>query len=540
MLRRLALVLALSVAHSTVAQTFTSSNLPIVIINTGGQPIPNEPKITADMGIIYNGPGQVNTITDPPNEYNGKIGIELRGSTSQQLSPKKPYGIELRDVAGNDIEAPLLGMPAGDDWVLIAPYSDKSLMRDVLTYIVARGMMDWAPRTRFCEVVLNGTYMGVFALIEKIERGKDRVDIAKLTTDDLSGDDVTGGYILKLDKTEGGGTVGGWYSEYTAGSGGSIFFQYEYPKPEVIMPQQKSYIQNFVNSYEDALKGPDYLDPDIGYARYIDEDSFVDFLIVNELTRNVDGYRLSTYLYKDKDSNNSRMKMGPVWDFNIALGNANYCDGGLTTGWAFQFNTVCPGDFWQVPFWWERLLGSPLFRNRVVNRWRELREEHLSDSNLMRLVDSLNTDLGAASARNFERWPILGSWIWPNNFVGGSYSAEINYLKNWITQRTAWLDLAMEDLTKPSYNADEYFEPIQFPNPAAAEVNFDYYVHDYEDVKITVYDSWGHSVEVLEDRSHPNGYNRLTWQPTTLATGIYLYQVLINERVATTGKFFRP
>lgn len=154
-------------AQQSIAQVaFSSSNLPIVVINTNGQEIVDEPKISADMGIIFNGPGVRNNLTDPFNNYDGKIGIEIRGSTSQSF-PKKQFGFELLDEAGESVDASLLGLPAKDDWILFAPYNDKSLMRDVLAYRLAHDLDGYASRFKYCELVLNGQYHGIYVLLEK-------------------------------------------------------------------------------------------------------------------------------------------------------------------------------------------------------------------------------------------------------------------------------------------------------------------------------------------------------------------------------------
>ncbi|HMR57666.1 MAG TPA: CotH kinase family protein, partial [Cyclobacteriaceae bacterium] len=173
---------AVAMNFSGYTQTL-SSNLPIVVINTAGATILDDPKIVADMGIIDNGPGQRNSVTDTYNNYSGKIGIEIRGSSSQSF-PKKQYSIELRDATGEGVSAPLLGLPPEEDWVLFAPYNDKTLMRDVLAYKIGRDLNRYAPRTRFCELVLNGNYEGIYVLIEKIKRDNNRVDINKLNPDE--------------------------------------------------------------------------------------------------------------------------------------------------------------------------------------------------------------------------------------------------------------------------------------------------------------------------------------------------------------------
>ena len=212
------------------AQTVTRSKLPIVSINTNGRAIPDEPKITATMQIRWREDGSFNEITDPPTHYNGYIGIEMRGSTSQGISPKKPYSIETRDVLGNAIDSAILKMPKENDWALIAPYSDKSLMRDALTYHLAASFMPYAPRLRFCDVILNGQYQGIYAMTEKIKRDKNRVDISKLDSLNLVGDALTGGYILKIDKTTGAQpTTLGFLSQYTSGTQGARnYYLYHY------------------------------------------------------------------------------------------------------------------------------------------------------------------------------------------------------------------------------------------------------------------------------------------------------------------------
>jgi hypothetical protein len=285
------------------AQTFTSSNLPIIVIDTHGATIPDDTKLTADMGIIDNGVGQTNHPTDPFTDYNGKIGIELRGSSSQ-FFPKQPFGIELRDEQGVGISAPLLGMPAEEDWILNATYNDKSLMRDVLAYKLGRDLGRYAPRTRYCELVVNGDYRGIYILIERIKRDKARVDISKLESTEITGDDVTGGYILKIDKATGNSGFGfnSAIPPLSRDYNQVINFQYEYPKFDEIQNEQMLYIKSYVKNFELVLNSSSYKDDKNGYKKFIDVNSFIDFFIMNEVTKNVDGYRLSTFLYKDRDS----------------------------------------------------------------------------------------------------------------------------------------------------------------------------------------------------------------------------------------------
>ena len=141
------LIFIFSIKLTAQTVNFTQSTLPIVIINTNGRAIPDEPKITATMKIVFNGTGQINRLSDQTFHFNGTIGIETRGSSSQFISEKKPYSVEVRDLQGEDLAVSLLGMPKESDWALIAPYSDKSLIRDAVIYQLAASMMAWARRS---------------------------------------------------------------------------------------------------------------------------------------------------------------------------------------------------------------------------------------------------------------------------------------------------------------------------------------------------------------------------------------------------------
>ncbi|NJL59632.1 MAG: spore coat protein CotH [Desulfobacteraceae bacterium] len=421
----------LSPAISAADGLLTSSDLPIVVIDTNGQTISDEPKIEAQMGIIDNGQGIRNYLTDPFNGYNGKIGIEVRGGSSQNF-PKKQYAVETRDDAGNDVDVSLLDMPAESDWILSAPYTDKTLIRNMLVYKLSNDMGHYASRTRFCEVVINGDYQGVYVLMEKIKRGKNRVNISSLKSDAISGDNLSGGYIIKIDKLKGQDTLG-WYSAYS-NFGREIYYQYHYPKQEDIVSEQKDYIQDYIERFEMLMAGDTYKD---GYPAIINTGSFADFLILNELSRNVDGYRLSTFMFKDKDSKGGKLTMGPVWDFDLGFGNADYYDGYLTSGWQADFSY---SDDNQIPFWWKRLRDDPAFQNIVRARWQALREDILKSDRINSLIDEMSGITVESRVRNFTRWPILGKYVWPNKFIGKTYADEISYLKTWIAQRFLWLD----------------------------------------------------------------------------------------------------
>jgi hypothetical protein len=303
-------------------------------------------------------------------------------------------------------------------------------------------MGHWAAHCRYVEVLLNNNYIGVYVLLEKIKRGASRVDIPKLKTTDIAGDALTGGYIFKIDKIDAGEE--GWFSQvapYNAARNQKIQFIYYYPKTADIVTQQKDYLKNYMDSFELALKGNSFQDTVTGFRKYADVNSFIDYSIANELSRNVDGYRLSSYFYKDKKSKGGKIIAGPVWDYDIAFRNANYCEGSSTNGWAYQFNSICNNDTWLMPFWWERFMQDTAYKASLRCRWKQLRQTTLSNQHINFLIDSINTLLGEAQQRHFQRWPTLGQYVWPNPTpIPATYADEISTLKQWLTNRVSWID----------------------------------------------------------------------------------------------------
>ncbi len=534
---RHALFLFLFVAAPAFAQDveFTSSNLPIVLIDTEGLDIPDEPKIPARMQIVDNGPGQRNAVTDAPTGYDGFIGIEVRGSTSQ-LFPKKQYGVETWDADGDDIDVSLLGFPEEEDWILYAPYSDKALMRNVLAYDLARQMGRYASRTRFCEVVLNGEYQGVYVLMEKIKRDDERVDVNNLKDDEVEGDDLTGGYIFKIDKTTGSDPVGGWTSPFPSPANDTTLVRYLFEDPDAddIVPEQAAYIEGVVTGFETAMASDDFEDPGTGYPAYIDLGAFVDFFLVNEIGKNVDGYRLSSFFHKDKDSNDPLLKAGPVWDFNLAFGNVNYNGGGATS--QLQVEWTDPAATFPIPFWWPKLAESESFRTALQARWAELRQGPLHTDSLMAQVDATAALLGEAQARNFERWPVLGEYVWPNAAgweTRDTYAAEVDYLKDWLSARMAWLDADVMRAIAVEPGADGRFGlSAPWPNPARGTVRLALGLDAPSDATVDVFDVRGRRVVRLWDGPLADGAV-LSLDTAALPAGVYLVRAMAEGAVAT-------
>ena len=472
--------------NPATATTFSSSNLPLVIINTpNNQNIPDEPKLQASMKIIDNGLGNINHLTDFPNAYNKLIGIEQRGSSSGGF-PQKSYGFETRNTDGSILDTIILGMPIEHDWILYAPYNDKTCLRNNITYDLSSKMGHYAAKSKLCELVVNGQYQGIYYLMEKIKRDQNRVDIAKLLPTDNSGDELTGGYIFKIDKTTGNSNIA-WTSNYPAADGSPINFQHHYPTYDVITPQQNAYIHSYVDSFENALNGPNYTDPLIGYRKYIKHKSFIDFMLLNEISKNVDGYRLSSFLHKEKNSNGGELRMGPVWDFNLAWWNADYCNGNLSTGWAYEFGNVCTGGF-QVPTWWEIFMSDPWFQEEVKCRWTSLRQGVLSRDFLFHFIDSVALYIDEAKDRHFEKWPILGTYTWPNpSPIPADFAGEITALKQWIDDRTAWMDQNLPGICHLSLAENTVFNNLSlYPNPVEESFTIELFASNPSELSLKI------------------------------------------------------
>jgi hypothetical protein len=324
-------------------------------------------------------------------------------------------------------------------------------MRNAFVYATARDMGSYAPRTMHVDLVLNGEYMGVYTFTEKIKRDPERVDIAKLLPTDVSGDELTGGYIIKVDKTTGSGGDG-WYSQLPpayAPNGPDVYIQYDEPDADEIVAQQAQYIEAYVDSFESALTSPFPADPNTGFPHFIEPVSFADLLLINELMRNVDGYRISTFYHKDKASKGGRLVAGPVWDFDITGGNADYCDGWKTTGWAYRFGQVCGTAPQQVSGWWQLLMAQPAFQRVVRCRWEELKMDALSIASIDARIDSMAAMLNESQGFNFKVWPLLGAYTWPNYYIAEDYAGEVDTLKWFIHQRWNWIDAQLPVATQP-------------------------------------------------------------------------------------------
>lgn len=416
---------------SITAQNFTDSNLPIVVITTdNGANIPDEPKVLGTMKIIWHQDGSRNYMSDIDNpeflNYDGRIGIEIRGSSSQMFN-KKPYGLEtLQDdnITNNNVS--IFGMPEENDWILNSLAYDQTGMRDFLSYELSEALGQYASRCQYCEVVINGNYNGLYVFMEKIKPDKGRVNIEKMNQTCNNYPEVTGGYITKADKTTGGDPVawtmqgyggGGW----GGGWGNSTDFIHHYPKPSDITNAQNNYIHGVFNDLA-SVSNQHNTSAASGIPSVIDIPSFVDFMMIAEFASNVDVYSFSTFFHKDRMG---KLRAGPVWDYNLAFGFDAFGNRSKYDVW--QFNNQDNNG----PKFWKDLFDTDLFRCYLAKRWFELTEpgQPLNYDRVCNRIDEIDALITEAVARDNQRWNQMNQ-----------HAQYVNNMKTWIQQRINWLN----------------------------------------------------------------------------------------------------
>jgi hypothetical protein len=444
------MTLYVSLSNPSFAPDPTNINLPTVNIDTGGVPIAD--KVTEVPGTITIASGQTSYL--PNSSDTDNTGTFKWHGTSTILMPKKPYHIKLNtslDLLNTmGLKCPYVtssGKKTCDkskSYILLANYDDKTFLRDWAASALANAipigngylnspadsptpsgtaaLMPWAPHSLFVEVYLNGVYEGNYQLIEEVKVDSHRVNITELTETDTAPADITGGYLLEFDDHH--AEVYNWLTPHGLPIG--IVDPDFTPDPEI--PQQTSYIQNYVDTAETALYSSNYTDPILGWRAYFDEASVVNFYIVNDVMGNVDGgaFNSSDYFYKNQ--NNPLLYFGPIWDFDVSSGNTNYS------------SIVNPTVPWtQHHAYYYQWFGDSGFVADLTTQWNTLQ----SNGVFTKWLASINTEaatLQQSQANNFGRWPMQGIMVWPNPQASGSYAGELAYMTNWITLRIAYLD----------------------------------------------------------------------------------------------------
>jgi hypothetical protein len=408
-----------------------SSNLPVVVLHTqraGVLPILGSDMVSGSASVFEPRAGGRTTLNGPA-AVSARAGVRIRGNSSRAF-PQKSYAFELRAGGSDEDEGEFVaGMPSEADWALVAPsWVDRSLIRTALAFGLSRSIGRYAPRVRLCEAfvvetggaVAMASYLGVFALTEKIERDKDRVAVDVLPADATGEPLVTGGYVFRVDH------------EVFDFQAGGLNFGFVYPEPEeMALPErqpQKVYLQRQMQEFSEALAGPGFKHPRTGksYADYVDVGSFIDINLLQALIKNVDAFRFSSYFHKARGG---KVVMGPIWDVDRSAGST-HDDGARATSpteWA-RLDGTNPLTW----VWFGRLGSDPAWKSAHARRWKELAAGPFSPATIHASIDRLAAEVAEAQRRHFARWAVMTP-------EGGSHEHEIEVLKSFFTARVPWI-----------------------------------------------------------------------------------------------------
>lgn len=418
------------------------THLPLVIIDTGGQEIPGkrtgetdafgewlyttaadgQDVINISIAIIDN-QDRNNHPSDAP-ALTTTTEIRVRGHSSREFE-KSSYQLDFVDEKGEAAPAAVMGMPAHSEWVLNGPYLDKSLVRNYMWYNISGEAMEWAPNVRYCELIINGDYRGLYLMVESITNGED----CRLNLSTTSKNLKATGYLLRGDRTaeEDLGSVRDIYSYLERMLNQRTDILIKYPRRSELTEELREEIELDFAEFEKALYSYDYDTDDYGYWNYIDVDNFVDYFLINEFSFNSDAGRYSTYLYKDLEG---KYKLA-VWDFN------NACDNYVDDEMGIDRITM------HSRYWFFMLCKSEDFVERILERYDELRHGVLSEAYLLNYIDDTLAYLGPAVDRNSERWnEAMTQWEPLIPVSRNVYSTEeaAEQLKEWLYERGLWLD----------------------------------------------------------------------------------------------------
>jgi len=424
-----------------VARAFdVGLDLPILLLDNygAGELDPNNRVFVDTAFMTFGLQGGVASLSATPAIATRAI-FHIRGQSTATF-PKRPYRVELRDNQNEDADWPVFDLPAESDWALRGPFADKALIRDSFVYSLGRDMGMQAPRWAFCDFYLNvdsgpvtqDDYQGVYLVVETIKNARNRLDLAQLHEDDLTLPDITGGYIFKFEWLAAeepvlAGNCGG-------GFGDPCWSELEVVDPSPLMPEQAAWLTDHIQTFHDLLHASNYADPTSGYASLIDVDSFVDQLIINELSREMDSYIRSAVFYKDRDT---RIFAGPLWDYNLTFGVGGFFENDQTAGWQYEQERQNMNNDW-----FPRLVTDPAFVGRIAARWRELRQGLLSNAEIDARINRLTAPLVNAANRNFQRWPNLSErdvemFVTPTN---PTWDGQVQFMRDWMLERVVWLD----------------------------------------------------------------------------------------------------
>lgn len=382
-------------------------NIPVIYIDTKGQGIyDKENYVKGTIRVL-----DPEKLYSDVEEFTATMGIRGRGNSTWSF-PKKPWKVKL------DSKASILGMPADKEWCLLANYADRTLLRNFVTMEISKRCgFSWTPRMVSVEVYLNSQYQGVYTFCEHKKVSSDRVDI------DVDAGDV----YLEIEQQQDETTC--WWTDMGVPM---MFSDPEEPSAELLAE-----IKKYISDFETCLYSPDFDDPDKGYAAYLDVKSFIDYYIVQELAKNTDGnLRKSTFITKKKGG---KMEMYHLWDFDLTFGNNGWFLHEPEGYWVKDYAPDCNiGDNW-----FNRMFRDPVFVEMVQDRMEELRPQLES---IPAFIDEQVLYLDKAKDRNFKVWDINESVDWVNCPSLGSYEKEVEFFKEFYTERLEWMYDAINKL----------------------------------------------------------------------------------------------
>ena len=334
------------------------------------------------------------------------IKIRGRGNSTWGVHPKKPYQLKF------DEKTEMLGMPKDKKWIFLAEFSDKALIRNKIAFEMGYlSQLDYTPQSVFAEVVINGTYNGVYHISQKVEESDNRV---------VLGDT---GYLLEIDQ------LGRLDPDDVYFRTNKFLINIKEPETEY-NSNEFNYVSDLINEFENVLMGVQFADPQLGYAKYIDIDSFIDWYLISEITKNQDSKEFSSIFLNVIPG--EKIKMGPLWDFDLAFGNVDYSECEYPTG------------FWVKDHaWYARLFEDEVFVEKVKNRFLYYKE---NQNFILEKMDFYANQLKWSQHENDLKWDLFGRYVWPNPVVYDSHQAEVDHLKNWYIERMNWLDAAYKEL----------------------------------------------------------------------------------------------
>lgn len=350
---------------------------------------------------------------------NDTIEIRGRGNSTWGLA-KKPYRIKFNN------KRHLLNMKDdAKDWVLLANYADKTLIRNAVAFDVGQFIgMEFTPSVKFADVYLNNVYIGNYFVTDQIEAGKNRVDIDRLDTMDVTQPNLSGGYLFERDGFNTGEPVYFFTNK-------SVPFSIKDPDPEVIKSEQLSYLKTFLQNQEDVLFSTNWKDSLLGYRAVLDTASFLRWYIASELTGNIDCF-WSTNMYKRR--NDPKLYYGPLWDFDIAFNN----DKRKNDISRVRMLATAFGAGGDNKVWITQMASDPWFKIGVNTMWKSIVAKGIK-AHMQSYIDSLVTVLDASIKKNYEKWPTLNVLVYNEWYKYPTYQEYVNVLKEYVNTRVDFL-----------------------------------------------------------------------------------------------------